>query len=205
MDHVGNASAVVELSGCRVAAHELLAPRVANLHAARDAESAYQDAIMALHGTPADRRAVFWEHMADRKGYWNASVEVDVSLAEGDTFVAGGRSLRVAHRPGHSPTDTIFVDDASGVAIVADHLLPHISSNPLVALPPVGSADPLDRVRSLPTYLRSLERTSAEEIRLALPGHGRPIDDHRALIDTRRRAHLERTSRSSPTSSATAR
>ena len=45
------------------------------------------------------------------------------------------------HRPGHSPSDTIFHDEASGEVLGGDHLLGRISSNPLVrarsrAVPP---------------------------------------------------------------------
>ena len=36
---------------------------------------------------------------------------------------AGGRDLRVVARPGHSTTDTLFVDGAARLAFVGDHLL----------------------------------------------------------------------------------
>ena len=36
----------------------------------------------------------------------------DVRLADGERIRAGGRDLRVVARPGHSTTDTLFVDDA---------------------------------------------------------------------------------------------
>ena len=50
-------------------------------------------------------------------------------LAEGDEIRAGGRDLRVVARPGHSTTDTLFVDDRAGLALVGDHLLAGVSSN----------------------------------------------------------------------------
>jgi len=192
VDHVGNASAIVERSGCRVAAHEQLVGYARELRRRYELESAYQDAVMALHGTPLERRLRFWTAIADRAAYWNDSVEVDIALVEDDTLVAGGRTLRVSHRPGHSPTDTIFVDDELGVAYVADHLLPHVSSNPLAARPPRGSDDPRDRVSSVRAYLSSLERTARDDLAELRPGHGRVIDDHRALIALRRQGHLER-------------
>ena len=39
------------------------------------------------------------------------------------------------HRPGHSPSDTVFWDEQRQILIAGDHLLAHISSNPLVARP----------------------------------------------------------------------
>jgi glyoxylase-like metal-dependent hydrolase (beta-lactamase superfamily II) len=47
-------------------------------------------------------------------------------LADGDEIRAGGRLLRVVHRPGHSTTDTL-VDEAANEAIVGDHLLANIT------------------------------------------------------------------------------
>jgi glyoxylase-like metal-dependent hydrolase (beta-lactamase superfamily II) len=48
------------------------------------------------------------------------------------------------------------------------------------------------RPRALITYMASLEKTRAMELSLVLPGHGRPITDHAALIDERFRLHRRR-------------
>jgi glyoxylase-like metal-dependent hydrolase (beta-lactamase superfamily II) len=175
-----------------VAAHTLLAGFVRDVLGFRDRENAYQDAILALHGTPAGRRAAFWDAIEIRKTYWNGPVEVDHVLDEGDTIAAGGRTLRVSLRPGHSPTDTVFLDDEERVAYAADHLLPHISSNPLASRPLVGDDDPRARRSSLRMYLDSLERTAEDDLVEVRPGHGRVVDDHRHLIALRRRGHEER-------------
>lgn len=79
--------------------------------------------------------------------------------------------------------DTVFWDAEHEFAFVGDHLLPHISSNPLISRPLDGSPG---RSRSLVAYLDSLAKTrELPEGAILLPGHGEPIDDHRALIDTR--------------------
>lgn len=192
VDHVGNAAEIVARSGCRVAAQALLAGFVRDMLRLRDRESAYQDAVLALHGTPAERRRAFWEAVEIRTTYWSAPVEVDVALADGDAVVAGGRTLRASLRPGHSPTDTVFLDDEERVAYAADHLLPHISSNPLASRPLEGDDDPRARRSSLRAYLDSLARTAGDDLVEVRPGHGRVVDDHRALIELRRRGHLER-------------
>ena len=93
------------------------------------------------------------------------------------------------HRPGHSPTDTIFHDRERRMLIAADHLLGHISSNPLITRPPDGSTE---RPQALVTYLRSLEATREMDVELVLPGHGDPITDHRKLIDERFALHRRR-------------
>jgi glyoxylase-like metal-dependent hydrolase (beta-lactamase superfamily II) len=73
--------------------------------------------------------------------------------------------------------------------IAADHLLKHISSNPLITRPPDGSGE---RPQSLVTYLESLRKTREMDVDLVLPGHGEPITDHRSLIDERFALHRRR-------------
>ena len=72
----------------------------------------------------------------------------------------------------------------AAILLAADHLLGHISSNPLITRPPDGSSR---RPQALVRYLESLRETRAMDIDLVLPGHGDPITDHRALIDERLR------------------
>ena len=99
------------------------------------------------------------------------------------------RTLRVHHRPGHSPSDTVFHDRDRRILIAADHLLKHISSNPLITRPLDGSGE---RPQALVAYLDSLRKTREMEVDLVLPGHGDPITDHRLLIDERFALHRRR-------------
>ena len=101
----------------------------------------------------------------------------------------GDRRLEVQHRPGHSPSDTLFWDAERRILICADHLIGHISSNPLLARPLDGSTE---RPKALVTYLRSLARTRELPAQILLPGHGDPITDHVGLIDERFAMHRRR-------------
>ena len=88
----------------------------------------FSRALMAHHGVP---RAI----IAGTEGFWDyirgtsEDFRTDVRLADGEHIQAGGRSLRVVARPGHSTTDTLFVDDRDTLAFGGDHLLSRISSN----------------------------------------------------------------------------
>ena len=73
--------------------------------------------------------------------------------------------------------------------VAADHLLPHISSNPLITRPLDGS---LERPHSLEIYLESLRQTRQMDLDIVLPGHGEPFTDHAELIDKRVRMHQRR-------------
>jgi glyoxylase-like metal-dependent hydrolase (beta-lactamase superfamily II) len=191
-DHVGLAATIAERSGCSVAAHRLLVDYVRDVQAAMIAEEQWEDALLRLHGTPDDRREAFLAVMRERRRYGGAGAAVDRPLSEGDVLDAGGLRLRVALRPGHSPTDTIFCDDTTGTAFVGDHLIAHISSNPLVHRPPTGTADPARRTSSLRSYLSSLERTASEGFAVMHTGHGADIGDHRPLIAERLHLHERR-------------
>ena len=191
-DHVGLAATIVERSGCSVAAHELLVDYVHDVQAAMAAEEAWEEDLLRLHGTPPERRGAFLAIMRERRQYGGAGANVDRPLADGDVLEVGDLRLRVALRPGHSPTDTIFCDDATGTALVGDHLIAHISSNPLVHRPVTGEPDPARRASSLQAYVSSLERTAADDLALLLPGHGEDIADHRGLIAERIRLHERR-------------
>jgi glyoxylase-like metal-dependent hydrolase (beta-lactamase superfamily II) len=77
--------------------------------------------------------------------------------------------------------------------LAADHLIAHISSNPLLARPLEAEGEYTGpRPQALITYMASLEETRAMDLELVLPGHGRPITDHGALIDERFRLHARR-------------
>ena len=191
-DHLGLAATIQGRSGCAVAMHAALVGYVRDVQAALAAEAAWEDGLLRLHGASPDRRQGFLEVVHGRQAYGGAGVAADRVLADGDVVEAGNRHLRVALRPGHSPTDTIFVDDATGLAIVADHLIAHISSNPLVHRPLAGPVDPAARSSSLAAYLESLALTAAEDLSSLHTGHGTIIDDHRPLIAERVRLHHQR-------------
>ncbi|HMC51099.1 MAG TPA: hypothetical protein VKH20_10685, partial [Solirubrobacterales bacterium] len=86
------------------------------------------------------------------------------------------------HRPGHSPSDTVFWDEERRILIAADHLLPKISSNPLITRPLDGSNK---RTQALVTYVESLQKTREMSAEIVLPGHGEAITGHAELIDSR--------------------
>lgn len=191
-DHVGLAATISGRSGCAVAAQAELAGYLQDIPSSLVAEEEWENDLLRLHGTPPARRRAFLGIVSARRRYGGAGVVVDRILADGDAVAAGGRLLRVALRPGHSPTDTIFVDDETGMVIAGDHLIAHISSNPLSHRPATGSADPALRSSALVMYLDSLAETAQEDLSTLHTGHGAVIGDHRPLIADRVRLHHER-------------
>lgn len=191
LDHSGAAAAIKERTGARIAAHRHTAEWGLEYHRRIENERRFTKRLMAAHGVPEERIAEsepFFEYIAsDSAGY-----DTDVVLAEGDKVVAGGRTLRVVHRPGHSTTDTLYVDEDSGDAFVGDHLLRQITSGAeIMPTDLLGT----ERRRALLEYLSNLRKTEAMELATCFTGHGPPIDDHRALIAERMAFHAERLER----------
>jgi glyoxylase-like metal-dependent hydrolase (beta-lactamase superfamily II) len=192
IDHFGLASILARRSGAEVAALEQLAPFLGSFGQAAELDDSFAETLMVRHGIPPEVVRALRAVSASFRG-WGSAVEVTRPLAADSTLELAGRRLQVLHRPGHSPSDTVFLDESSGMLLAADHLISHISSNPLLARPLDAVGDYKGpRPQALLSYIDSLEKTRAMELSLVLPGHGPPISDHVALIDERFRLHQRR-------------
>jgi glyoxylase-like metal-dependent hydrolase (beta-lactamase superfamily II) len=191
LDHVGLAPAVRRRSGATVAALGELADYVADYHHRIELDRAFSQRLMSAHGVPdavIDENEELWDFIRSN----SADFDADVRLADGDTIRAGGRDLLVLARPGHSRTDTLFVDPIRSLAFVGDHLLAGVSSNTEIS--PVGVGEG-ERPRPRTEYLRNLERTAAMTLDTLLTGHGRPVNSARALVEVRLAEHRTRAAR----------
>ena len=188
LDHEGLAQILARRSGAQVAALDRLAPLLERFGDVNEADDAFAEATMLRHGLSPDI-AVALRSVSRAFRAWGSSVQVTRTLHDGGTLELRDRTLQVFHRPGHSPTDTIFWDATRGELIAADHLIKHISSNPLLSRPLDGGEA---RPQALVTYLDSLRQTRDLPARIVYSGHGEPIDDHVALIDERFRLHERR-------------
>ena len=192
IDHFGLASILARRSGAEVAALAGLAPYLRDFRAAAELDDRFAEQTMLLHGIPADVVTALRAVSASFRA-WGAAVEVTRPLHDGEELRLRDRTLRVLHRPGHSPSDTVLHDESRSTMLAADHLIKHISSNPLIARPLDAGPDFTGpRPQALVDYIASLKRTREMELSLVLPGHGEPIDDHVALIDQRLRLHDRR-------------
>ena len=190
MDHIGLVEILRRRSGAEVCALDRLAPWLRDYSRSMQEDDAFAEAVMRRHGIPEELVLALRAITAGFRA-WGAAATVTHPLSDGGELRFARRTWRVWHRPGHSPSDTVFHDEASGELLGGDHLIAHISSNPLVSRPLDGDATS-ERPRALLDYLASLGATREMDLARVLPGHGDPIDDHVALIDERRRMHERR-------------
>jgi glyoxylase-like metal-dependent hydrolase (beta-lactamase superfamily II) len=192
IDHFGLASILARRSGAEVAAIDRVSPFLSHYGEQAEFDDLFAEQLMLRHGIPAEIVTALRAVSAGFRA-WGAAVEVTRPLSDGGELELRDRTLRVLHRPGHSPSDTLFHDEQRGILLAADHLIAHISSNPLLARPLEAKGEYTGpRPQALVTYMASLEKTRAMELELVLPGHGRPITDHGALIEERFRMHRRR-------------
>jgi glyoxylase-like metal-dependent hydrolase (beta-lactamase superfamily II) len=190
IDHIGLVQILADRSGAEIVALEALAPWLAQYGEGMEADDAFSEAIMARNGIPEDVRYAL-RAVSGAFRAWGAAATVTTTVREGDTIGFADRSWTVWHRPGHSPSDTVFHDAERRELIGGDHLIKHISSNPLISRPLEGG-DPVDRPQALAVYLDSLAKTREMDVVRVLPGHGEEIHGHSRLIEERFRLHERR-------------
>jgi glyoxylase-like metal-dependent hydrolase (beta-lactamase superfamily II) len=191
LDHIGLAATIQRRSGAHLAVLDRMADYAARYAAEVEDDRRFARALMAHHGVP-DQLVDDTEELWDYIRATTEDVRADVRLEDGDRVWAGGRGLRVVARPGHSTTDTLFVDERNAVAFAGDHLLATISSNTEIRAPDRAQDG---RARSRLRYLDSLERTQAMPLARLLTGHGAPVTEHARLVDARLRDHRRRCER----------
>ncbi len=190
LDHIGLVEIIAGRSGADVAAWHLLAPYLENFAASAGADDEFAQAVMRRHGVPRETYVALGSAVAAFRAF-GSSATVTRPLQDGDTLELEGRTLRTMHRPGHSPSDTVFWDEDRKILFSGDHLIGHISSNPLVTRPLDAGSD-APRPQALVRYIASMKETQQLPAELVLPGHGDAVTDHVTLIDQRLRMHRRR-------------
>jgi glyoxylase-like metal-dependent hydrolase (beta-lactamase superfamily II) len=190
IDHLGLIDIIASHSGAEVAAIDKVVPFVENYSADAAEDDEFAAAVMIRNGIPEDVVNALRQVSAAFRS-WGARLHVTRPLHDGELLRLRDRTLEVMHRPGHSPSDTIFWDGQRRILIAADHLIKHISSNPLISRPLEGGRSG-ERPRALVTYLESLRKTRELPAEIVLSGHGEPVTDHIALIDERLEFHRQR-------------
>jgi glyoxylase-like metal-dependent hydrolase (beta-lactamase superfamily II) len=191
VDHVGLAATIARRSGATVAGIAPLADYVERYDREVEEDRRFSHALMHHHGVPEDAVAgdgPFWDFLRESA----EPFPVTSRLEDSDRVQAGDRMLRVVARPGHSTTDTLFVDDRAALAFTGDHLLSRISSNTEIASPE-RSAD--GRARSRVRYLDGLRLTADMPVRRLLTGHGAPVVAPARLVRARLLEHRRRCER----------
>jgi glyoxylase-like metal-dependent hydrolase (beta-lactamase superfamily II) len=110
------------------------------------------------------------------------------TVKEGD-LLPGLPHWKVIETPGHAQSHVVFYRETDGAMIGGDHLLLHISPNPLMEPPFPGETE---RPKPLLQYNASLLKMRNYDISFVMTGHGEDVTDVSALIEKRLRKQRER-------------
>jgi glyoxylase-like metal-dependent hydrolase (beta-lactamase superfamily II) len=185
-DHVGLAATIKRRSGARIAMIDAGADYAARYLDNVTRDRLFSRALMLSHGVPEslfEPAEALWDYI----GATAEPFDADLRLRENDTILAGGRELRVVARPGHSATDTLFVDASARLGFVGDHLLAKISPNT-----EIYEIAGRGRSRSRVDYLGGLRRTARMPLRRFLPGHGPIVHSARERVRRELAQHRRR-------------
>ncbi len=191
IDHIGLAEVIASRSGADVAAIDIAVEFLSNFGKDAERDDEFAASLMLRQGVPEDVVSAL-QTVSSSFRAWGSRAQVTRPLADGELLRFRDRTLEVQHRPGHSPSDTLFWDADRRILIGADHLIAHISSNALMTNPLDGSGE---RPQALVTYIRSMRRTRDLPAEIFLSGHGDAITDHVKVIDERFERHRRRAAR----------
>ena len=111
IDHLGLVSLVAERSGAEVAAIDVAVRFVENYSEEAQKDDEFARSVMLGNGIPPDVVSAL-SAVSQAFRAWGSRADVTRVLRDGEEMRFRDRTLQVHHRPGHSPTDTIFHDRA---------------------------------------------------------------------------------------------
>lgn len=106
---------------------------------------------------------------------------LDRILKEGDAL-PGHPKMQVMETLGHAQSQLSFYQPDERFMIGGDHVIAHISSNPLIE-PPITRNAP--RPKALLQYNESLKKVLEVPVETIYSGHGAPVDNAHSLIKER--------------------
>lgn len=104
----------------------------------------------------------------------------DRRIGDGFTIEATEFRLRAVHTPGHASNHLCFLLEEERMLFSGDHIM---EGSTVVIRPPDGD---------MTAYLESLEKLRKLRLRSIAPGHGRLVEDPKALVDWYIHHRLER-------------
>ncbi|MFA4927105.1 MAG: MBL fold metallo-hydrolase [Patulibacter sp.] len=198
-DHVGLSSILAERSGAAVIAIDALAGRLADPAGYGLRETTFMVESLQRHGIQRELTVTLGGMQLGHRAWAGGPVTVTDPVASGSVRSLGGLDFEIVLRPGHSVTDTLLINHEHGLVFGGDHLLAHVSSNPLMACSPEKldprrpqAPGPDDRVPALCHYIDGLEATAQLDPAVVLGGHGPAVTDARSVVSDRLRMHDRR-------------
>jgi glyoxylase-like metal-dependent hydrolase (beta-lactamase superfamily II) len=184
-DHYGLVSTIQDASGANVYFPAREIKRV------RDPEMMMETGRLLMEAGMPLEMLFKMNRRREREGGGRPGMDHDqvVAVHDGDRFQFDGFELVAHDMPGHTGGHIVYIEHETRTMFAGDQLLPKTSPNPLLE---PSLDEPGERRRSLKDYLASLHKMAAMDLRLVYPGHGDPVEDPGALINSTIEHHEKR-------------
>jgi glyoxylase-like metal-dependent hydrolase (beta-lactamase superfamily II) len=106
------------------------------------------------------------------------------TMKDGDEITGEGFHLEIIHTPGHTAGSCCVYESGQKILFSGDHIIKHITPNPLVELKRSHLKDP--SYQSLRAYRDSLDKLTSLDVQFVFPGHGEYIKDLPEIISSYR-------------------
>lgn len=180
VDHMGLVQWLCEHSDATVAVSKYVYPWAVDFESRWDGRVRFLSAMMVKMGISAESITQTSGYFKTMAAMWGgvAAERVEEFDLHG-TVEMGNADWQVMYLPGHASMQTGFYQPDARWLISADCLLP-LTPVPVIEYDP---RDNSQRSPGFPLHLESLAKLAALDITCVYPGHGRPIKNHRRLIE----------------------
>ncbi|WP_087971614.1 MBL fold metallo-hydrolase [Oceanobacillus rekensis] len=160
-------------------AHENVASWLTRNKSFKNENEQFFDAFYYQTGIPENSHYAFSKLMDTFQ--FAGSGSLTAKIQEGD-MLPGHPEFKVIETKGHAQTHLSFFREKDGLFIGGDHLIKHISPNPMIEAP-MNEAE--DRPKPMLDYRNSLKKCLGLGITNVFPGHGEIFSDAADLINKR--------------------
>lgn len=173
-DHMGLLGRLLEESDAIAYAHPLVKEQGEDTEDRTEARRQFYLDIIEEFGVPREIREQT-NSLYDRFRAFSSPFTIEHEVQdEGEAL-----DFTAYYVPGHSPSDTLFVNRERGFSLTGDHILTATNPNPLLRRPEPGEP----REKSLVEYQQSLRRSRELDLGICCPGHGDAFGNHVAVVD----------------------
>lgn len=191
VDHFGLAARIRDIAGCPIkcCAHPDEKWRMSSEHFQSGLWSREAEELMVVVGTPEKIVEEIRKRYMRIKELGEPLDELEF-LNDGEKVIGDELCLEVISTPGHTAGSICLYDSQNKVLFSGDHIIKHITPNPIIELRPKFLKDP--NYNSLSAYLESLNKLLSLDVKYVFPGHGEYLEDLRGVVSNYVRHHHER-------------
>ena len=183
-DHYGLAGKLKELSGAKLAFHQLEKNQIYPAYGNAIDFFRQSDEWLKSNGIP-DHELPLPQPTPSGEQKFSPPALPDITFQGGETISTGAVSLQVVWTPGHAPGHICLYDAQRRLFFAGDHILPVITPNISLRLPSAGNP--------LGDFINSLNKVKMFDVKLVLPAHEHIFSNLPARVEEIIQHHRHRT------------